>query len=417
MTAIICFIFVLCSALQLSWIRQIYSLGRSSLIFSAYLLFSGYACAALGFDHSQVLATKSSELSERSNKFYASNTSNSFFGHAWDEFKHYYISEQGRVIDAHNLKHPGCTTSEGQSYALFFALVSNDRVAFETILQWTINNLAQGDLTKNLPAWLWGVDANGRWLILDKNSASDADLWIAYELLEAGRLWANKKYTLLGMSLLKEIKQKEVVNIPGFGLMVLPGQAGFAHPPLWKLNPSYLPLQLLSRFALFDPDWAEIKNNSIRLLLETSPLGYSPDWVHWEDGNGWDFNPQQEAISSYDAIRVYLWIGMLADDEPNRGVLQEHFQPIINDTLRLTVPPEQINIVDGSLLGRGPVGFSAALLPSIRLPAALCIQLLRIDAFSFDSLEYYNAVLILFGTGWFYNFYHFNRSGELIVPL
>ncbi len=44
------------------------------------------------------------------------------------------------------------TTSEGQAYALCFALVANEHREFELLLSWTINNLALGDLRSRQPA-------------------------------------------------------------------------------------------------------------------------------------------------------------------------------------------------------------------------------------------------------------------------
>ena len=157
----------------------------------------------------------------------------------WQQFKQHYISEQGRVIDTSSPKK--ITTSEGQSYGLFFALVANDRPTFENILQWTQNNLAQGDLSARLPAWLWGMkekDKNGKqeWGVLDTNSASDSDLWIAYSLMEAGRLWKVRSYQSLGFLLLQRIAREEVAELPGFGEMLLPGRVGFAHSPVWTVN-------------------------------------------------------------------------------------------------------------------------------------------------------------------------------------
>ena len=73
------------------------------------------------------------------------------------------------------------TVSEGQSYALFFALVAQDQKAFDAILNWTENNLSAGDMGKQLPAWIWGKKGES-WGVIDANSASDAHLWIAYAL-------------------------------------------------------------------------------------------------------------------------------------------------------------------------------------------------------------------------------------------
>ena len=112
---------------------------------------------------------------------------------AWEQFKKDYISQEGRVIDPSDARK--ITTSEGQSYGMFFALAANDRVAFDNILDWTQNNLAQGSLKERLPAWLWGKKENSKWEVLDSNSASDGDVWMAWSLLEAGRLWKEQRYT------------------------------------------------------------------------------------------------------------------------------------------------------------------------------------------------------------------------------
>ncbi len=110
---------------------------------------------------------------------------------------------------------------------MFSALAANDRAAFDNILDWTQNNLAQGSLKERLPAWLWGKKENSKWEVLDSNSASDGDVWMAWSLLEAGRLWKEQRYTDIGSALLKRIAREEVVTVPGLGSMLLPRQSGF----------------------------------------------------------------------------------------------------------------------------------------------------------------------------------------------
>ena len=60
-----------------------------------------------------------------------------------------FLDNQIRVIDRDTGDR---TTSEGQAYAMFFALVANDRSRFDGLLRWTELNLAAGDLTAQLPA-------------------------------------------------------------------------------------------------------------------------------------------------------------------------------------------------------------------------------------------------------------------------
>ena len=56
------------------------------------------------------------------------------------------LEEAAGALLVHRNTRNVSTTSEGQSYALFFALAANDREAFDKILLWTENNLADGSL-------------------------------------------------------------------------------------------------------------------------------------------------------------------------------------------------------------------------------------------------------------------------------
>ena len=170
----------------------------------------------------------------------------------WEQYSARFIDAQGRVID-HSTDDR--TTSEGQSYALFFALVDNDRAHFDKVFAWTQTNLAGGDLSTQLPAWSWGHAPDGSWKVLDGNPAADSDLWIAYSLIEAGRLWHDPRYEKIGSAMASLIARREVSMVPGIGTTLLAGAQGF-HPDAgtWILNPSYLPLPVLTRLANAAPD-------------------------------------------------------------------------------------------------------------------------------------------------------------------
>src|SRR5215472_6623046 len=132
----------------------------------------------------------------------------------WKSYTAAFTDGQVRVIDRGEGDR---TTSEGQAYAMFFALVAGDRLRFDGLLHWTESNLADGDLSSHLPAWLWGQRQDKSWGVRDANSAADADLWMAYTLLEAGNAWAEQRYTSLGRALAKRIAAEEVAQISGFG--------------------------------------------------------------------------------------------------------------------------------------------------------------------------------------------------------
>ncbi len=60
--------------------------------------------------------------------------------------------------------------------------------------------------------------------IVIKTFDDNGDVWMAWSLLEAGRLWKEQRYTDIGSALLKRIAREEVVTVPGLGSMLLPGK-------------------------------------------------------------------------------------------------------------------------------------------------------------------------------------------------
>lgn len=338
---------------------------------------------------------------------------------AWEGFARRFISPGGRVIDLGSAD--SRTTSEGQAYGLFFALVADDRESFARILQWTEDNLAGGDLTARLPAWLWGRGADGAWGVLDNNAAADADLWLAYALAEAGRLWQVPRYGALAELLGSRILREETADLPGLGRMLLPGPQGFhPGPGLWRLNPSYLPVQALRRLAGLYPDsaWKRLVPSAVDLIVRSAPRGLAPDWVAYLADGGFRADAETAAVGSYNAIRVYLWAGMLAADDPARPVLLKTLAPMAALTAAQGTPPRETRTRDGSAAGVGPAGFSAALLPFLAAGQhqdALRIQSLRLAATAAleRSDNYYDQVLTLFGRGWLEGRYRFGRDGAL----
>ncbi|WP_194436915.1 cellulose synthase complex periplasmic endoglucanase BcsZ [Vibrio fluminensis] len=335
----------------------------------------------------------------------------------WQTFKSVYI-EQGRVVDGSDSRR--ITTSEGQSYALFFALVANDKQTFANLLNWTQQHLAGGDLTAQLPAWLWGKKANGQWGVLDSNPASDSDLWIAYTLVEAGRLWDNYYYQSLGYLLASRILREETVTIEDGGLLLLPAPKGFVLEDGYRVNPSYVPLQVIARMRSLYPQqpWGEMYQTSVSMLTKTMPKGFSPDWA-LEDANQYQTDPITGTIGSYNAIRTYLWAGMLNDSVAEKSALVEQMQPFVEATSTLGAPPREVNTQTGKFSNKGSAGFSAAALPLI--DAVADKDLLQQQAERANTLlvsdrndYYYDNVLSLFGMGWHQGHYRFGLNGELV---
>ncbi len=169
-------------------------------------------------------------------------------------------------------------------------------------------------------------------------------------LLEAGRLWQQPQYTETGKALLARIVAEETVAVPGPARCccreksVLPmTAAGGLTPAIFRR--SWPPtLCVLARRG-------PLRDSNLRLLLETAPKGFTPDWVRYER-KGWQLKTEKPPIGSYDAIRVYLWwacsmmaisrkrvcCNACADGGADHGA---------------GGPPEKVNIATGKTSGQG----------------------------------------------------------------
>ncbi|MEY4908440.1 MAG: hypothetical protein RL260_2158 [Pseudomonadota bacterium] len=354
------------------------------------------------------------------------------FDALWASFVSQFLQPDGRVLDPDT--EARVSTSEGQSYALFFALVADDRPRFDQLLQWTRQNLCGGDLATRLPAWQWGRQRDGRWGVLDPNAASDADLWLAWTLIEAGRLWNAPVLAADGRALLTRIREEEVVEVPGLGTMLLPGPQGFVSEDrlLWRFNPSYAPLHLLRGLASADPTgpWTVLAEQSVRTLPGMAPHGLAPDWATWSVQHTaplrgqWIADTQHGDTGSYDAVRCYLWAGVAPSDDPLKPALLQGLAGMQRHT-RTAALPERLATrtpasADPASVARGtaPLGFTAALQPYL---AALgdCTGAQHLAArlaaacASGTRLRYYDHALALFSSGWQQQRWRCDRHGRL----
>ena len=299
--------------------------------------------------------------------------------------------------------------------------MANDRPGFERLLGWTENNLCQGDLGAHLPAWQWGRQDSGSWGVIDSNSASDADLWLAYTLGEAGRLWQERRYSELCGLVAARMLREECAELPGLGLTLLPGPQGFALPQgRWRLNPSYSPPQLMAWMARHaDPaPWQRLADSALKTTLGSAPRGFAGDWTVYDarTGFGPDLEGTDKAQGSYNAIRVYLWAGTLHPQANARAELLRALQPMARLVRDSAQVPESVDIRNGRISGTPPAGFAAALLPFLQAQqelAALQQQQARLAAQPMRADAYYEQALGLFALGWMDGRYRYDADGRL----
>jgi endoglucanase len=347
----------------------------------------------------------------------------------WNRFSSAYIEPSGRVVDLS--KDRRITASEGQAYALFFALVAGDRSAFERILDWTEENLAGGNLKARLPAWYWGRRDDLSWGILDENSASDADLWIAYTLAQAGKVWGVRRYEELSDSLSDRILRESTAHIPGLGLVLLPAPVGFGPDKTGdstkvQLNPSYIPINLLRWWAhrKGDKRWQELHASSVKIIEKSANRGYSPDWVtvfssHPNAELTWSSTDISEIrLGSYDAIRVYLWLGMMPPEDAMHRRLVLKLYGMAQQFSKTGQVPEKVDVRTGEVLSSTNQALGWALLPYLKVlgrDADLRNLSEQLEKLPPRFPAYYEDALMLFASGHIAKIYSFDVDGSLAL--
>ncbi|MBU0721289.1 hypothetical protein KJ877_08100 [bacterium] len=243
----------------------------------------------------------------------------------WGEYKSLFVAHDGRVIDRVN---SDITHSESIGYALYLSLKNDDIKTFDKIYKWYKDNLTTNDF--GLISWKWGKDKNESWHILDKNNASDGDLWIAYDNLLMYEKTNQIHYKQEALSLIKNIKQHLIMNHKG-RLYLLPAKTGFNTESYFEINLSYYLFFIFDKFVQYDNDttWKRLKNDGINLLNEAkfSPLKLHSDWIRI-DKRTLKIELTRNNSFGYDALRIPF--NILKSDIKDKDKLLEPYIQYVN---------------------------------------------------------------------------------------
>lgn len=220
----------------------------------------------------------------------------------WDTFKQGFVDASGRVVDTGQA---GISHSEGQGYAMLFAVHYDDRPAFDQLWQWTSRNLQVRD--DALLAWRWDA-AKG---VTDRNNASDGDLLVAWALVRAGAKWQAPEHTAAARRIAQDLRRKLLRKV-AHGMVLVPGLEGFDKREGLTVNLSYWVFPALPEIARADPapEWEELANTGIAMLgySRFGRWGLPPDWLKLGDLVVPGGTPPERF--GYDAVRIpihLLW--------------------------------------------------------------------------------------------------------------
>ena len=217
----------------------------------------------------------------------------------WETFKQGFVEADGRVVDTGQGR---ISHSEGQGFAMVFAVHYEDRATFERIWQWTQKNLQVRE--DGLLAWRWEAGRG----VTDKNNATDGDLLVAWALARAAEKWNVAEYGAAAKRLAQAVRTRMVRRV-AHGLVVLPGNDGFDKPEGLTINLSYWVFPAFRDLAKVDPTpmWEDLSKSGVTIL------GYSyfgrwklpPDWLKLGERVSPGGTPER---FGYDAVRIPIYL-------------------------------------------------------------------------------------------------------------
>jgi endo-1,4-beta-D-glucanase Y len=217
----------------------------------------------------------------------------------WSGYRERHIRPAGEVVDPWR---QGRVTSEAQSYALLRAVWMRDRSTFERVHAWTDQHLRRPD---GLYSWLWDP-AEAR--VIDANSATDADIDIAYALAMASIAFDRPAYATQARDIVRSIRTHAAVATDAGWFPAAGNWAGAER----VINLSYFYPYAAPWFERLDPGqgWAQMSAIGYGLLeqaLAAAPTSLPADFNLLQQDGTLRSLPEKHALSasfSYDAIRI-----------------------------------------------------------------------------------------------------------------
>lgn len=147
----------------------------------------------------------------------ATNVNHNTILNLYNTWKARYVTSSGCPTGTQRVLSPepingyyNATCSEGQAYGMLLAVYLDDRTLFDYLYKYKQNKSASKNPSHLMP---WLIDANGN--IIDINSATDADLDIAFALLMADKQWGSGgslNYYNLALTEIDDIRNYDIAT-------------------------------------------------------------------------------------------------------------------------------------------------------------------------------------------------------------
>jgi endoglucanase len=226
---------------------------------------------------------------------------------SWVFYLDRFVSPDGLVSDFEN----NISTSEGQAYGMWRSVIMKDKQNFDNIWQFTKKNY-QVRTDDNLFAW---KARSKEFKIIDYTVASDADIDIAYSLINAYENWGDDSYLNEAKQIIDSIWKKLIFDVNGRLIL------GFSDDPYEEngliFNPSYFSPYAYKKFSKYsDFNWNKLVDDTYFLLAEiNNKFKLPPNWLAIDLKNN-NFKEPRKILNlnkndyGFDAFRLFFRIAL-----------------------------------------------------------------------------------------------------------
>lgn len=266
----------------------------------AALAMLGMATACGSHSHATSPSPSPSASAQAASPAQAASSAPSFDPTAARAFLRRYVTADGRVI-----RHDqgGDVVSEGQAYGMLLAEIAGDTTKAHAIWNWTRTHLRNAD---GLISW----HATGDGKVLDRQSATDADVLIAYALLRYAGADADA-FHQAGRDIAAAVFAHESLTLPDRNPVLAAGPWAVSDG---VVDPSYWMPAVFDGLASMTGDrrWAQAADTAVALVSQLTDAGrrLPPDWARLQ-GSTLTPTPAPGGTPStqygLDAQRIPVW--------------------------------------------------------------------------------------------------------------
>ncbi len=296
-------------------------------------------------------------------------------------------------------------SAEGMSYGMFFTLVMKDRERFDALFHTLRQSLCKSeDFTTAISERRLETQNE------PKAASTATELFVAYDLIIASELFADKKYLKYADNILKRVDRDNTATSLVLGRVLLPAATGFERSDEFTIAPASLPPFVMQKIASYYPGYKDLYRNTVQSVVRGSGDGYVADYLSFTYIS--NLIVRSTTVGTKKGALYYLWLGITSTADPNRRLMLPLYENMTVKTDTERFSPSLANLYLHTTEGVGSLALDACMLPLTKERTHDYLRT-RLKAHVFDRTEFTSLALAMFATGSDERHFELKKDGSL----